>query len=75
MEEFSGTTELTPMTSAEALLQCTRFSHTAEENPFQSMLAVADIVGAAKCYRLQSGSVNETVKVVADSLKESWNYR
>lgn len=69
MERFSKSTELTPMTSAEAVLQSIRFSHTAEDNPFQSMLAAADVVQAAKCYRLQSGSVSETVKVVADSMK------
>ncbi len=70
MDGFSDSAKLTPITSAEALLECTKFSHTAEENPFQSMLAVADVVQAAKCYRLQSGSVSETVRIVTDSLKE-----
>ena len=69
LEGFAERTTLTPMTSADALLQCTRFSHTAEDNPIQSMLAVADVVQGAKCFRLYSGTVSETVKVVAATVK------
>lgn len=70
LDGFSDSTRLTPLTSAEALFECNRFSHTAEEDPFQSMLSMADVVQGAKCYRLLSGSVSETVSVVVDSLKE-----
>ncbi len=70
LEGFSEETVLTPMSSADALLQCTKFAHTADDSPIQSMLAVADVVQQAKCFHLHSGTIEDTVRAVSESVKE-----
>ncbi len=66
MEGFSESVELTPISASEALFKCMKYSHTAESDPFQAMLQVASVVESARCYRLRSGGVHDTVRMIAD---------
>jgi hypothetical protein len=69
LDGFSTSTVLTRVPAPEALFRCMKFSHTGAEDPFQSMLSIADVVQNSSSYHLHSGGVHETAANILDLVK------
>jgi hypothetical protein len=63
---FSDTTELLPMSSSSALINCMRFAHSSETDPMQSMLDAAGVMGKAKAYSLLAGPVEQAASRIQE---------
>lgn len=64
LDGFNEVPLLTPIAASEAMLECMKVTHSAEDDPMKLMLNVAEIVNHARCFRLKAGRVPDTAAAI-----------
>jgi hypothetical protein len=68
LDGFGSSPNLTPLPASEAMFDCVKVTHSAEDDPMKMMLNVAEIVNRTRCVRLRAGTVTDTAAALTEMM-------